>query len=50
MKHVNTFANEIKEIVGNPKSKVDFDSVSKDEGSIELMEKPNKKNITKQKA
>jgi hypothetical protein len=53
MKDVNVFANEIEEIVGSPKSKVDFDSVSKDEGSYkELMEKPftlNEVKETKQK-
>jgi hypothetical protein len=41
MKDVSVFANEIEEVVGSPKSQVDFDSVSKDEGSYkELMEKP----------
>jgi hypothetical protein len=54
MKHVSTFFNETKKIVGNPKSKVDFDSASKDEGSKELMEKPftldEVKNITKNKS
>jgi hypothetical protein len=34
------FANETKKVVGSPKSKVDFDSASKDEGSKEMMEKP----------
>jgi hypothetical protein len=53
MKHVSTFANETKEVVGNPKSKVDFYSASKDEGNKELMDKPftlyEVKNITKKK-
>jgi hypothetical protein len=54
MKHVNIFANETKKFVGNPKSKVDFDSASKDEGIKELIEKPftlyEVKNITKNKS
>jgi hypothetical protein len=40
MKHVNIFANEIEEIIRNPKSQANFYSASKDEGSEEPMEKP----------
>jgi len=39
MKHVSISTHETKEVIGNPKSQVDFDSVSKDEGSMEPMEK-----------
>jgi len=39
MKHVSTFANEIEEVVGSPKSQANFDNASKDEGSKEPMEK-----------
>jgi hypothetical protein len=39
MKHVSISTNETKKVIGNPKSQVDFDNVSKDEGSMEPMEK-----------
>jgi hypothetical protein len=40
MKHMSASTNEIQENVSNPKSQENFDSVSKDEGSKEPMEKP----------
>jgi hypothetical protein len=42
MKHVRISTNETKEVIGSPKSQVDFDSVSKDEGSME----PTKRRLT----
>jgi hypothetical protein len=40
MKHVSTFANEVEEVIGSPKSQANFDSASKNEGSKEPMAKP----------
>jgi hypothetical protein len=40
MKDVNISTKETKEVVGNSKSQVDFDSTLKDEDSKEPMEKP----------
>jgi hypothetical protein len=49
MKLVSIFANEIEEIISSLKPKVDFDYVSKDEGSKKLMEKPLTPNEVKNK-
>jgi hypothetical protein len=40
MKHVNAFANEIDEIVGNPKFQIDLDRGSKDDASKEPLDRP----------
>jgi hypothetical protein len=40
MKHVNPFTNETEKIVGSLESHFFFNSVSNDEGSMKLMDKP----------